>query len=74
MNTKTIENFTAKLNANAAALQVATKMVVDPGKFGRIKGTVTAKYAVCRILNPIFAERGAVTVQEVTDAFRSAAL
>lgn len=72
MNVKTIENFAAKINADAAMLKDPTKMIVDPGKFGRIKGTVSAMYAVCRILNPIFAARGVVTVLEVADAFKAA--
>ena len=69
MNLTAIEKLTAKLNADAKGLKDPTKMIVDPGKFGRIKGTDAQKYAVCRVLNPIFATRGVVTVLEVADAF-----
>ena len=74
MNLTTIEKFAAKLNANAQGLKDPTKMIVDPGKFGRIKGTDAQKYAVCRVLNPIFAARGTVTVVDVADAFVAAGL
>ena len=72
MNLSTIENFTRKLNNDAAMLKIPTKMIVDPGKFGRIKGTDAQKYAVCHVLNPIFAARGVVTVLEVAQAFEAA--
>lgn len=72
----TIMKFTTKLNDNAKGLKDPTKMIVDPGKFGRVasRATDAEKYAVCRILNPIFAARGCVTTLEVAAAFDKAGL